>query len=91
MGMCGKADVRSSILPSAEVVNALANAEKYLWAHLKMTAGKGNVVKVREAATSLALIGAFRTSLGDRRVDVASAIASLLGAFCHLVFAERKV
>lgn len=86
MGMCGRQDVRSSILPSGEVVNALANAEKYLRAHLKITAGKGNVIKAREAATLLALIGAFRTSLGDRGVGVASDIASLLGAPGYLIF-----
>lgn len=92
MGMCSRQEVRSSILPSAEVVNALANAENYLWAHLKMTAGKGDVVKVREAATTLARIGAFRTSLGDRRVNVASAMVSLLGAcFSHLSNLESTI
>ncbi|KAF8958159.1 peptidase family C50-domain-containing protein [Flammula alnicola] len=83
MGMGSKEDIRP-ILPSIDVMDALASAEKLLWAHLSMTSAKGNAVKVRDAAISLALIGAFRTSLGDRRVDGPSVMAALLDASAAL-------
>jgi separase len=81
--MGSKEDIRA-IVSSIEVIDALANAEKLLWAHLDLTATKGNVIQVRDAAISLVLIGAFRTSLGDRRVDVPSVMVSLLGMFHHM-------
>lgn len=81
--MGSKEDIRT-IVSSVEVVDALANAEKLLWAHLNLTATKGNVIQVRDAAISLVLISAFRTSLGDRRVDVPSVMVSLLGMFHYM-------
>ncbi|KDR77139.1 hypothetical protein GALMADRAFT_66375 [Galerina marginata CBS 339.88] len=77
MGMGSKEQIRP-IIPSHEVIDALASAEKRFWAHLSMTAANGNVVKVREAAISLALIAAFRTSLGDKRSNGPSVISTLL-------------
>lgn len=78
MGMGSKERVRS-IAQSSDVVDALSNAEKFFWEHLSLTASKGNVIKVREAAISLVLIAAFRTSLGDNRINGSSNMASLLG------------
>jgi hypothetical protein len=66
-------------LPSPDILDALSNAEKLLWSHLNLMSQKGSVVKVREAAISLALVGAFQTSLGNQRNGVPWAIASLLG------------
>lgn len=66
-------------LPSPDILDALANAEKLLWSHLNLMAQKGSVVKVREAAISLALISAFQTSLGNQRNGVPLVMASLLG------------
>ncbi|KAF8878488.1 peptidase family C50-domain-containing protein [Gymnopilus junonius] len=77
LGMSGKEQVRLS-LSTNEIVDALASAEEHFWAHLGMTSSKGNVIKVREAAKLLTLIGAFRTSLGDKRPDVPSVMAGLL-------------
>jgi len=68
-------------LPSPDILDALANAEKLLWSHLNLMAQKGSVVKVREAAISLALVGAFQTSLGNQRKGVPLVMASLLGTF----------
>ncbi|KAF9479762.1 cysteine peptidase C50 [Pholiota conissans] len=77
LGMGSKEDIRT-ILSSIEVMDALASAEKLLWAHLTLNGSKGNVIKVRDAAISLVLVSAFRTSLGDRRVDLPSTMVSLL-------------
>ena len=77
MGMLGTAWT----LPSPDVLDALANAEKLLWSHLDLMAQKGSVVKVREAAILLALVGAFQTSLGNQRNKVPWVIASLLGTY----------
>ncbi|CAA7261156.1 unnamed protein product [Cyclocybe aegerita] len=83
MGMETREHVQP-MLPSADIVEALANAEKLLWTHLASTARKGNVIEVRESVISLVLIGAFRTSLGDRRQDVPSTMAALLDASAAL-------
>ena len=71
-------------LPSPDILDALANAEKLLWSHLNLMAQRGSVVKVREAAISLALVGAFQTSLGNQRNGVPWVMASLLG-MCKFV------
>ena len=68
-------------LPSLDILDALANAEKLLWSHLDLMAQKGSVVKVREAAILLALVGAFQTSLGNQRNKVPWVMASLLGTY----------
>lgn len=80
MGMGSKEYIRT-ILSSMEVIEALASAEKMLWEHLRLTSANGNVVKIREAAISLVLVSAFRTSLGDKRADGASVMVGLLGMF----------
>ena len=66
-------------LPSPDILDALASAEKLLWSHLDLLAQKGSVVKVREAAILLALVGAFQTSLGKQRNKAPWVMASLLG------------
>jgi separase len=67
--------------PSPDILDALANAEKLLWSHLNLMAQKGSVVKVREAAILLALVGSFQTSLGNQRNKVPWVMASLLGTY----------
>jgi separase len=79
MGMGNRTEIRPPTLPSVEVLDALASAEKLLWAHVGITATNGNVIKVREAAMSLILVSAFRTSLGDQRTDGPSVMAALMG------------
>ncbi|KAJ3501675.1 hypothetical protein NLJ89_g9230 [Agrocybe chaxingu] len=83
MGMGSRGHVQP-MLPSADIVEALASAEKLLWTHLASTARKGNVIEVRESVISLVLIGAFRTSLGDRRQAVPSTMSALLDASAAL-------
>lgn len=68
-------------LPSPDILDALASAEKLLWSHLDLMAQKGSVVKVREATVLLALVGAFQTSLGNQRNKVPWVMASLLGTY----------
>ncbi|KAH9478241.1 Separin [Psilocybe cubensis] len=77
MGMESK-ESSPSPAQSADMVDALSSAEKFFWDHLSLTASKGSVIKVREAAISLALISAFRTSLGDKKIQGSSTMASLL-------------
>lgn len=79
MGMGCKEDGSSSVAQPADVVDALADAEKFFWEHLSITASNGSIIKIRDAAISLALVGAFRTSLGDKRTNVSTIMASLLG------------
>jgi hypothetical protein len=76
--MKSKDDSRSSVL-SVDILDALVKAERHLSAHLHMSASTGSVIKVRETVISLALVYAFGTSLGDRREDLPTVIASLLG------------
>ncbi|KAF9552923.1 hypothetical protein CPC08DRAFT_822591 [Agrocybe pediades] len=83
MGMGSKEPVRPA-MPSSEILDALANAQNYFSSYLKATSAKGNVVKVREAAISLALIGAFRTSLGDKKCAGPGPMAILLDAAAAL-------
>jgi separase len=79
MGMGSRTDIRVPTLPSVEVLDALASAEKLLWAHVGIAATTGNVIKIRETAMSLVLISAFRTSLGDRTIDGPTIMAALMG------------
>ena len=82
-------------LPSPDILDALANTEKLLWSHLNLMARKGSVVKIREAAILLALVGAFQTSLGNQRLKVPWVMASLLGAYkfrrCYLYIDRKSV
>jgi len=79
MGMESRTEIRSPTLSSVEVLDALANAEKLLWAHVGVTATTGNVIKIRETAMSLVLVSAFRTSLGDQRINGPSVMTALMG------------
>ncbi|EDR03598.1 uncharacterized protein LACBIDRAFT_307095 [Laccaria bicolor S238N-H82] len=51
-------------LPTQDVLNALEEAEKLFQANLSLTSRTGSILKLRDAAISLALIKAFQTSLG---------------------------
>lgn len=89
MGMGSKTEIRLPTLPSVEVLDALANAEKLLWAHVGIAARTGNVIKIRETAMSLVLISAFRTSLGDRTTDGPTIMAALMGK--DLFFSKKQL
>lgn len=66
-------------LPTQDVLNALEEAEKLFQANLSLTSRNGNVLKLRDAAISLALIKAFQTSLGRPGNGGSVVTATLLG------------
>ena len=76
MGMSGDVTPSSA---SQDMLETLATAEKLFWEHMGYVARRGHVTSVREAAICLALIRAFRTSLGrgDKYTPVLA--AQLLG------------
>lgn len=77
MGMTSKRE--HAISPTAQdLLNILDNAAKLFWANLSL-AGNGSVPDVRSATISLALISAFRTSLGRSGKGESSIAAGLLG------------
>lgn len=76
MGMSGD-DVSSSA--PQDMLETLASAEKLFWEHMGYVARRGHVASVREAAICLALIRAFRTSLGRGDAYTPVLAAQLLG------------
>ena len=65
---------------SAQVIlRTLTDAGKLFHAVLTSTARCGSVTQVREAASSLALIQSFQSSLGEN--DSSLLVANLLGQF----------
>ncbi|PIL26880.1 hypothetical protein GSI_11060 [Ganoderma sinense ZZ0214-1] len=72
MGMSGDTAPSSA---SQDMLETLATAEKLFWEHMGYVARRGHVTSVREAAICLALIRAFRTSLGrgDKHTPVLAA------------------
>jgi len=72
-------DKLGSTVSSVDVLDALVKAEQHLSAHLRMSASTGSIIKIRETVISLVLVYAFGTSLGDRREELPTVIASLLG------------
>ena len=79
MGMSGDVVPSSA---SQDMLDTLATAEKLFWEYMNYVARRGHVTSVREAAICLALIRAFRTSLGrgDKYTPVLA--AQLLG-WCY--------
>jgi separase len=66
-------------LPTQDVLNALEEAEKLFQANLSLTSRNGSVLKLRDAAISLALIKTFQTSLGRPGNSSSVVTAALLG------------
>jgi separase len=66
-------------LPTQDVLNALEEAEKLFQANLSLTSRNGSVLKLRDAAISLALIKTFQTSLGRPGNGGSVVTAALLG------------
>lgn len=62
-----------------DILSNLDHAEELFWADLALTADRGNVPHVREAAVHLALIRALQTSLGNDGKHGPIVAAHLLG------------
>jgi len=71
---------KTMILPrsSPDILNILGNAERHFWTDLTLVSKCGPVPQVREAAVSLALISALKTSLGGGNTKDLVAIATRL-------------
>lgn len=78
MGMTSNRAI--SLAPSTQdILSDLGHAEELFWADLALTADRGSVPHVREAAVHLALIRAFKTSLGNGGKHGPVLAARLLG------------
>jgi len=62
-----------------DMLSDLGHAEELFWADLALTADRGSVTHIREAAVHLALIGASQTSLGSGEEHGPVLSARLLG------------
>jgi len=89
MGMTSDRVV-SSTPSTQDILSDLDHAEEHFWADLALTADRGSVHHVREAAIHLALIKALQTSLGNEGKDGPIVAVRLLGEiyalpeeFCH--------
>ena len=78
MGMLSR-NTAQRVPPVGDVLVALDSAEKYFRDSIALTEKSGDVLHLRDAAVSLALVKAFQTSLG--KIDDRNAIyaTSLLG------------
>lgn len=65
--------------PTLEILVTLDKAERLFVADLAAISRRGGVSQVREAAVSLALIGAFQTSLGKAGIKWPTLAAGLIG------------
>lgn len=83
MGMSSRNNAQR-MLPIGDILSALDSAEKYFQCSIKLTEKAGDVVHLRGAAVSLALVKAFQTSLGKLDDFDAICAASLLGKACLL-------
>ncbi|KAG5639575.1 hypothetical protein H0H81_012246 [Sphagnurus paluster] len=79
MGMSSKTEV-SLVSVTQDIATTLDTAEKLFWENLALINRRGNVMDVRDAATSLALLQAFQTSLGKSGVDGPTLVTRLLDA-----------
>jgi separase len=80
MGMSTDKALASSP-PTQEILMVLDKAERLFVKDLAVTSERGGVSRVREAAVSLALIGALQTSLGKPGVKWPVLAASLIGQY----------
>lgn len=80
MGMTG-GEGANPPASTRNVLNTLANAEKFFWSTLALGGARGEFSRVRDTAMSLVLVRAFQTSLGKNSKNGACVAASLLGKF----------
>ncbi|EGO04017.1 hypothetical protein SERLA73DRAFT_84238 [Serpula lacrymans var. lacrymans S7.3] len=79
VGMSGE-KAPSFSASTQDIVSTLDNAEELFWADLILTARRGKVSHVRNAAVSLAIIKALQTSLGKPGKEGPVLVARLLDA-----------
>ncbi|KAG6813285.1 hypothetical protein H0H92_012440 [Tricholoma furcatifolium] len=90
MGMSSKQTVIS--LPTAqEIISTLEAAEKFFWANLTRVAGTRKINDMREGLVSLALIQAFRTSLGRATCGTSNLAVGLLDASAAITLRREMV
>lgn len=79
MGMTSKDAPTAQAPPTREALNSLGVAEQNFWKTLQLSVARGDATRTREAATNLARILAFQSSLGRQGVEGAVLTATLLG------------
>jgi separase len=72
-------DVKPLSVGAKQMLETLSAAETMFWEHLKCISNSGQVLDVREAAISLALIQSFQTSLAKDCASDARVAVGLLG------------
>jgi hypothetical protein len=79
MGMSSKDITLSQANSSKEALSLLGTAEENFWKTLQLSVSRGDAARTREAATNLARIMAFQSSLGKQGMEGAVLAATLLG------------
>lgn len=80
MGMSG-GEVFTPPTATRDLLTTLNTAEKFFWTCVELCADRGEVMLVREATTSLALIRAYQTALGVRTKNGSNVTAAALGMY----------
>ncbi|KAG9091002.1 hypothetical protein FRC06_000783 [Ceratobasidium sp. 370] len=78
MGMTSKDPTAMQTASTRDALNALGAAEQNFWNTLQLSVARGDAIRTREAATNLARILAFQSSLGKQGVEGAVLTATLL-------------
>jgi hypothetical protein len=79
MGMASKEATMTQTSSTREALSALGVAEQNFWKTLQLSVARGDATHTREAATNLARILAFQSSLGKQGIEGAVLTATLLG------------
>ncbi|KAI0064205.1 hypothetical protein BV25DRAFT_1914431 [Artomyces pyxidatus] len=83
-----------SFTPSSsvhDILKTLLEAEKRFRSHLAASAHRGRVTVVREAASSLALIRSFQTSLGRQETEGPVLVANLLDVLAAITLRREML
>ncbi|QRW04742.1 cysteine peptidase C50 [Ceratobasidium sp. AG-Ba] len=78
MGMTSKEPTSMQVPSIRDASNTLAVAEQSFWKTLQISVARGDAVRTREAATNLARILAFQSSLGKQGTEGAVLTTTLL-------------
>lgn len=91
MGMTSKEAVSTQATATKEALSLLGVAEQDFWKTLQLAVTRGDATRTRQAATNLARILAFQSSLGKHGAEGAVLGAALLGKWsCIAAFACTK-
>ncbi|KAG8702496.1 hypothetical protein FRC09_004700, partial [Ceratobasidium sp. 395] len=78
MGIAAKESTTIQLASTRDALNSLGVAEQNFWKTLQLSVSRGDATHTREAATNLARILAFQSSLGRQGIEGAVLTATLL-------------